>query len=774
MAPTSPILGVRDNEPTIMGHIMTYSLKGLLLLSSSLLLAMPAAATPPGTREPAAGHAVMRQSEAAPRTVQGWWPDVVDLTRLRQNEYNADPNGPDFDYAAEFAKLDLAAVKADINTALTDSQDWWPADYGNYAGLFIRLAWHSAGTYRAGDGRGGSDGGQIRFEPLNSWPDNGNLDKARRVLWPVKQKYGAALSWSDLIILSGNVALENTGFKTFGYAGGRADAWEPELVYWGPETKYLTSERNAEGENLDQPLASSEMGLIYVNPEGPEGNPDILKSAQQIRTTFGRMGMNDEETVALIVGGHTIGKMHGARKAAACLGKEPAAMGVEAQGFGWKNTCGSGAGKDATTSGLEGAWTATPVTWSSNYLDNLYAFEWKLTTSPAGAKQWEPVNAADVKFVPDAFDPDVKHAPVMLTTDLALRYDPAYGKITQAWVKNPKLMDEAFARAWFKLTHRDLGPKARYVGTEVPAEDLIWQDPLPTADYAMIEERDVARLKDAIRATGLSRSELVRTAWASAVTFRDTDNRGGANGARIRFAPQKDWGLNDPAVVAKVVTALEGVQAQFNAGAGRKRVSIADLVVLGGVVAVEDAAKAAGNTVTVPFTPGRVDATAAQTDPQGIELLRPAADGFRNFYSDQARLTPTQMLIDQADTLSLTVPEMTVLLAGMRMLDANTGGARHGVFTDTPGALSNDFFVNLLDMGNEWKPSATKGLYEGRDRETGALKWTATEVDLVFGSNSELRAVAETYAVAGGEQKFAADFAKAWDKVMMLDRFDLR
>ena len=753
---------------------MTLKLKGLLLLATSFTLAQPAMGTPPGFDEPGMDRAAARQAEAAPRSVQDWWPNVVDLNRLRQNEYNPDPNGPRFDYAAEFAKLDLKAVKADINTALTDSQEWWPADYGNYAGLFIRLAWHSAGTYRSGDGRGGSDGGQIRFEPLNSWPDNGNLDKARRVLWPVKQKYGAALSWSDLIILSGNVALENTGFKTFGFAGGRADAWESELVYWGPETKFLTSERNAEGENLDQPLAASELGLIYVNPEGPEGNPDILKSALQIRTTFGRMGMNDEETVALIVGGHTIGKMHGARKAADCVGKEPAAQGVEAQGFGWKNSCGTGVGKDATTSGLEGAWTATPVNWSSNYLDNLYAFEWKLTTSPAGAKQWEPVNAEQVKFVPDAFDPAKTHAPVMLTTDLALRYDPAYGEITQRWVKDPAQMDAAFARAWFKLTHRDLGPKARYVGAEVPAEDLIWQDPLPRADYAMIEAGDVAALKDSIRKAGLSPSDLVRTAWASAVTFRDTDMRGGANGARIRLTPQKDWGVNDPETIALVVKAMEGVQASFNARSGAKKVSIADLVVLGGVVAIEDAAKSAGHSVTVPFTPGRVDATEAHTDATSFELLRQAADGFRNFYSDRARRTPSEMLIDQADTLTLTVPEMTALVAGMRMLDANTGQAKHGVFTDTPGALSNDFFVNLLDMGNEWKPAATKGIYEGRDRKTGALKWTATEVDLVFGSNSELRAVAEVYAVNGGDKKFVEDFAKAWNKVMMLDRFDAR
>mgnify|MGYP005848021407 CR=1 FL=1 len=753
---------------------MASNFKSLLLLSSGLLLAMPAAATPPGFNEPGMGRVGIPQSESAPRNVQDWWPNVVDLTRLRQNEYNPDPNGADFNYAEQFAKLDLKAVKADINAALTDSQAWWPADYGNYAGLFIRLAWHSSGTYRSGDGRGGSDGAQIRFEPLNSWPDNGNLDKARRILWPVKQKYGSALSWSDLIILSGNVALENTGFKTYGFAGGRKDAWEPELVYWGPETKFMTSGRNAVGDKLDNPLAASVMGLIYVNPEGPEGNADILASAQQIRTTFGRMGMNDEETVALIVGGHTIGKMHGARKPGDCVGKEPAAEGVEAQGFGWKNSCGTGVGTDATTSGLEGAWTATPVTWSDNYLANLYAFEWRLTTSPAGAKQWEPVNAADVKFVPDAFDANKTHAPVMLTTDLALRYDPGYGPITQRWAKDPNAMDAAFARAWFKLTHRDMGPKARYVGAEVPAEDMVWQDPLPKADYAMIEAADVSVLKDAIRTTGLSRSELVRTAWASAVTFRDTDMRGGANGARIRLAPQKDWQVNDPETIAKVVKALEGVQARFNARSGAKKVSIADLVVLGGVVAIEDAATAAGNAVAVPYTPGRTDATDAQTDAASFEQLCPAADGFRNFYSERARRSPAEMLIDQADTLNLIVPEMAVLVAGMRMLDANTGQAKHGVFTDTPGTLSNDFFVNLLDMGNEWKPAAAKGIYEGRNRKTGALKWTATEVDLVFGSNSELRAVAEVYAVRGGEQKFAQDFAKAWDKVMMLDRFDVK
>jgi catalase-peroxidase len=727
---------------------------------------------------------VRAAGDMTPRNVQDWWPDVVDLSRLRQNAREADPLGEDFDYAAEFAKLDLAAVKADIAATLTDSKDWWPADYGSYTGLFIRLAWHSAGTYRSGDGRGGSDGGQIRFEPLNSWPDNGNLDKARRLLWPVKQKYGRALSWSDLIILSGNVALEQAGFETFGFAGGRVDDWEPELVYWGPESKFLTASRfnhgGSEGKDGEVPqkladdLGASELGLIYVNPEGPEGNPDILASGERIRTTFGRMGMNDEETAALIIGGHTLGKNHGA-SAKDCISAEPAAAGVEQQGFGWANTCGTGAGPDATTSGLEGAWTATPVNWSNNYLDNLYNFEWRLTTSPAGAKQWIPVNADEVEFVPDAFDPAKFHPPVMLTTDLAMRYDPKYGPITQRWAENPEEMEAAFARAWFKLTHRDMGPAARYVGAEVPGEQFTWQDPLPAADSATINEADIAQLAQAIRASGLSTSDLVRTAWAAAVTYRDTDMRGGANGSRIRLAPQKDWAVNDPEALARVIGAMEKVQADFNARGTGRNVSIADLVVLGGKVAIEDAAKAAGHDVTVPFTPGRVDASQDQTDAEGFEALRPAADGFRNYYSERARLSPTQMLVDRADMLTLTVPEMAVLVAGMRALDANAGGAKHGVFTDRPGQLTNDFFVNLLDMGTKWAPvEGEQYVFEGRDRASGDLKWTATEVDLVFGSNSELRAVAEVYAYADGEERFVEDFAKAWAKVMMLDRFDLR
>jgi catalase-peroxidase len=768
---------------------MPKTAKTALFLSASALLASSVAATPPGFNEPGMGRMPVRAAgDTQPRDVQDWWPEVVDLARLRQNEMDADPLGEDFDYAAEFATLDLDEVKADVAAVLTDSKDWWPADYGSYTGLFIRLAWHSAGTYRSGDGRGGSDGGQIRFEPLNSWPDNGNLDKARRLLWPVKQKYGRALSWSDLIVLSGNVALEQAGFETFGFSGGRTDDWQPELVYWGPESKFLTASRfshsgaRAQGEGdeeaipqkLEEDLGASEMGLIYVNPEGPEGNPDILASGERIRTTFARMGMNDEETAALIIGGHTLGKNHGASPKD-CIGAEPAAAGVEQQGFGWKNSCGTGAGPDATTSGLEGAWTATPINWSTNYLDNLYNFEWRLTTSPAGAKQWIPVNADQVEFVPDAFDPEKYHPPVMLTTDLAMRYDPKYGPITKSWAENPEEMDAAFARAWFKLTHRDMGPSARYVGAEVPSEQFVWQDPLPEPEGAVINSDDVAMLADKIRAAGLSNSDLVRTAWAAAVTYRDTDMRGGANGSRIRLAPQKDWAVNDPETLARVVGAMEQVQAEFNAMGTGRTVSIADLVVLGGKVAIEDAAAAAGYSVDVPFTPGRVDASQDQTDVESFEYLRPAADGFRNFYSERARLSPTEMLVDRADLLTLTVPEMTVLVAGMRALDANAGGASHGVFTDTPGQLSNDFFVNLLDMGTKWSPvEGEEYVFEGRDRETDEVKWTATEVDLVFGSNSELRAVAEVYAYADGEERFVNDFVAAWSKVMTLDRFDLR
>ena len=753
---------------------MKSSLKALLLITSSLALTVPAIATPPGFSgahgKPPAAH-----QDGKARTNDFWWPQQVDLSRLRQNAYNADPLAAHYDYAEAFSQLDLDEVKAEIDTLLTSSQDWWPADYGNYAGLFIRMAWHSAGTYRSGDGRGGSNGGQLRFEPLNSWPDNGNLDKARRLLWPIKQKYGASISWSDLMVLAGNVALENSGFETYGFAGGRIDAWEPELVYWGPETKFLTSEERYSGErDLEQPLGAAELGLIYVNPEGPEGNPDILASALDIRTTFARMGMNDEETAALIVGGHTLGKAHGARNPKDCVGVEPAAEGVEAQGLGWKNSCGEGKGPDATTSGLEGAWTATPVTWSNNFVENLYNFEWTQTKSPAGATQWVPENE-DARFVPDAFDPDKIHQPIMLTTDLAMRYDPAYGEVTKKFFEDPDYMDATFARAWFKLTHRDMGPRARYLGSEVPTEDLSWQDPLPVADYGTINRRDIRKLKADIRDTGLSTSELVRAAWASAVTFRDTDLRGGANGGRIRLAPQNQWAANSPEELANTLAALSAVEDAFNQGSRNRKVSFADLVVLGGVVAIEDAAAAAGHDIDMPFTPGRVDAAQDQTDEGSFELLRPAADGFRNYYSDQARLSPTDMLIDRADMLTLTVPEMTALLGGMRALDANTGGAQHGVFTDRPGTLSNDFFVNLLDMSTQWAPSAeTTGTFVGTDRTTNAAKWTATEVDLVFGSNSELRAIAEVYAYENGEAQLVADFVAAWTKVMMLDRFDQR
>ena len=723
------------------------------------------------------GHAATRgEGDPKARGVQHWWPQQVDLSELRKNRTIPNPHGEDFDYAAEFAKLDLAEVKGEVAKVLTSSQDWWPADYGSYAGLFIRLAWHSAGTYRTGDGRGGSDGGQLRFEPLNSWPDNGNLDKARRLLWPVKQKYGKSLSWADLMVLAGNVALEQSGFKTFGFAGGRADNWQPELVYWGAERKFLERDVRYKDGELEQPLAASQLALIYVNPEGPEGNPEILKAADQIRTTFGRMGMNDEETVALIVGGHTLGKAHGARKASECVGPEPAAEGVEKQGLGWKNRCGTGVGADATTSGLEGAWTATPVNWSNNYVENLYAFEWKQSRSPNGAIQWVPENEEEVRFVPDAHIEGKFHAPIMFTTDLALRYDPEYGKVTKRWLENPGQMDEAFARAWFKLTHRDMGPSTRYVGAEAPTEAMIWQDPVPTADYAIITEADIDALKGSILGSDLTNSELVRAAWASAGTYRDTDYRGGANGARVRLAPQNGWDANSPDELSKVLGVLEGIQADFNAGAeGGRKVSIADLIVLGGNAAIERAAQQAGHSIRVPFTPGRTDATAEMTDAASIEMLKPAADGFRNYYSERARLSPADMLIDKADTLTLTVPEMTALVGGLRALDANVGGAKHGVFTDTPGTLTNDFFVNLLDMANEWKPvDGEEGVFEGRDRKTGEMKWTATEVDLVFGSNSELRAVAETYAFDGAEKTFAEDFVNAWAKVMELDRFDVK
>jgi catalase-peroxidase len=713
-------------------------------------------------------------AQQAPKPNQFWWPEQLDLRPLRQHAAESNPLGKDFNYAKAFATLDLKAVKQDINKVLTTSQDWWPADYGNYGPFFIRMAWHSAGTYRTMDGRGGADGGQQRFDPLNSWPDNANLDKARRLLWTVKQKYGQKLSWGDLMVLAGNVAMENMGFKTFGFAGGRADDWEPDLVYWGPEKKWLDDQRYSGNRNLQRPLAAVQMGLIYVNPEGPNGNPDPLAAAKDIRETFGRMAMNDEETLALIAGGHTFGKAHGARPAT-CVGAEPAAASVEQQGLGWENKCGKGNGVDTVTSGLEGAWTSTPAKWSSQYLENLFAFEWVKTKSPAGATQWVPANNQGANLVPDAHDPSKRHAPIMFTTDLALKMDPEYRKIATRFRENPEEFRLAFAKAWFKLTHRDLGPRARYIGAEVPKEDQPWQDPLPKAEGPVVDAKDVAQLKAKILASGLTVSELVRTAWASAASFRGTDMRGGANGARVRLAPQKDWAANDPAVLAKVLQRLESIQQDFNKSGGKKKVSIADLIVLGGNAAVEKAAKDAGYDIQVPFSPGRVDASQAQTDASSFAALEPVADGFRNYYKSGQSVSPAETLVDKANQLTLTVPELTVLVGGMRQLNANTGGSAHGVFTSKPGTLNNDFFVNLLDMSTKWsKSEKTEGIYEGRDRKTGAIKWTATPVDLIFGSNSELRTIAEVYASADGKEKFAKDFAKAWAKVMNLDRFDLK
>ena len=714
-------------------------------------------------------------AQSDPMRNQFWWPDQLDLTPLRQTDAKSNPMGEKFDYAKAFASLDLNAVKQDIKKVLTTSQSWWPADYGNYGPFFIRMAWHSAGTYRVTDGRGGAGGGQMRFEPLNSWPDNGNLDKARRLLWPVKQKYGQKLSWADLMVLAGNVSLESMGFKTYGFAGGRADDWAPDPVFWGPEKKWLADERYSGDRKLAHPLGAVQMGLIYVNPEGPNGNPDPLAAAKDIRETFGRMAMNDEETVALIAGGHTFGKAHGAYNPANCVGPEPAVASVEQLGFGWENKCGRGNAGDTVTSGLEGAWTSRPATWTSEYLTNLFAYEWVKTKSPAGATQWTPANGKAANTVPDAHDPSKKHAPIMFTTDLALRFDPAYGKIAKRFAENPEEFRLAFAKAWFKLTHRDLGPRSRYVGAEVPKEDLSWQDPLPRVSYKQISAPDVAALKAKILASGLTVSELVRTAWASAATFRGTDMRGGANGARVRLAPQKDWEVNTPTELAKVVGRLEEIQKSFNAQPSGKKVSLADLIVLGGGAAIEQAAKAAGQTVTVPFTPGRVDATEAQTDAASFAPLEPTADGFRNYFSKDQRLSPTVMLVERAALLTLSVPEMTALVGGLRSLNANAGQATHGVFTDKPGTLSNDFFVNLLDMSVKWsKSSASEGIYEGTDRATGKGKWTATPVDLAFGSNSELRALSEFYAAADGKAKFVQDFVKAWAKVMNLDRFDLR
>ncbi len=705
-----------------------------------------------------------------------WWPDQVDLKPLRAHDARSNPLGADFDYPKAFASVDLDALKSDIEEAMTTSHAWWPADWGTYAGLFIRMAWHSAGTYRAADGRGGADGGQQRFDPLNSWPDNANLDKARRLLWPVKQKYGSNLSWGDLMVLAGNVALEKAGFKTFGFAGGRADDWEGDMVYWGPETKWLDdSERYSGDRELENPLAAVQMGLIYVNPEGPTGHRgDPIAAARDIRDTFGRMGMNDEETVALIAGGHTLGKTHGAHNPTDCVGPEPGGAGIADQGLGWANTCGKGNAEDAVTSGLEGAWTPTPTQWTVAFLQNLLAFEWEQTESPAGAVQWVPKDKSLHQLVADAHIEGKRNPVVMLTTDLSLREDPAYRKISERFASDPDAFNDAFARAWFKLTHRDLGPRSRYVGAEVPAEALLWQDPIPAVDHQPIDADDIADLKAEILDSGLTVPELVRTAWAAAASFRGSDMRGGANGARLRLAPQKDWEANNPAELTSVIKKLETIQTRFNkAATDGKQVSMADLIVLGGAAAIEQAARNAGHAVSVPFTPGRSDASQEQTDVASFALLEPKADGFRNYYSGDSLGSPVNMLIDKANLLTLTVPEMTVLVGGMRSLNANSGGASHGVFTGRPGTLSNDYFINLLDMGTRWAPSAdVEGIHEGRDRATGELRWTATPVDLVFGSAAELRAVAEVYASNDGERKFMSDFVNAWTKVMNLDRFD--
>jgi catalase-peroxidase len=708
-------------------------------------------------------------------TNREWWPNQLNLGILHQNSSVSDPMGGAFDYAEEFKSLDLAAVKKDLLVLMTDSKDWWPADFGHYGPLFIRMAWHSAGTYRIGDGRGGAGAGQQRFAPLNSWPDNGNLDKARRLLWPIKQKYGRKISWADLMILAGNVALESMGFNTFGFGGGRKDTWEPdESVYWGSESVWLGDQRYSGDRNLENPLAAVQMGLIYVNPEGPNGNPDPLAAARDIRETFARMAMNDEETVALIAGGHTFGKTHGAGPASH-VGPEPEAAAIEEQGLGWKNSFGTGKGRDAITSGLEVTWTTTPTKWSNNFFENLFGYDWELTKSPAGAHQWKPKGTPGEGTVPDPQDPTKRRGPSMLTTDLALRFDPAYEKISRRFYQNPHQLAEAFARAWFKLTHRDMGPRVRYLGTEVPAEELIWQDPIPAVNHRLIDAHEVTALKQKILAAGLSVADLITTAWASAATFRGSDKRGGANGARIRLAPQNDWAVNQPAKLAKVLETLEGIQKDFHrAQTDGKRVSLADLIVLAGCAAVEQAAKKAGQDVIVPFTPGRMDASQAQTDVQSFAPLEPSADGFRNYLKPGFSVPAEALLIDKAQRLTLTAPEMTVLVGGMRVLNTNVSGTKHGVFTKRPEALTNDFFVNLLDMGTEWKAvSDTKDVFEGRDRATGALKWTGTRVDLIFGSNSQLRALAEVYASADASGKFVHDFIAAWVKVMNLDRFDL-
>lgn len=718
------------------------------------------------------------QAYAEPNTKSNeyWWPKQLDLSVLRHNDASANPMGHKFNYAEAFSQLDLNAVKKDLTALMTQSQDWWPADFGNYGPLFIRMAWHSAGTYRVFDGRGGADGAQQRLAPLNSWPDNANLDKARRLLWPIKQKYGRSLSWGDLMVLAGNVAMESMGFKTIGFAGGREDEYVPEQVNWGSEGKWLGRNREDASGQLKKPLGATQMGLIYVNPEGPDGKPDPMAAAKAIRVTFGRMAMNDEETVALIVGGHSFGKAHGAAPAQQYIGPAPEGASITEQGLGWKNSYKSGKGADTITSGLEGAWVVTPTRWSHNYLQNLLSFDWEQTKSPGGAVQWVPKDKSLHQMVPDAFDKTKRHAPMMFTTDLALKFDPSYQKIAQNFKDNPKALEAAFAKAWFKLTHRDMGPRARYLGSMVPKEVMIWQDPIPPVNYEAINNDDIAALKQQILKSGLSVSQLVKTAWASASTFRRTDMRGGANGARIRLAPQKDWAVNEPQALQTVLTKLEAIQKDFNASQStNKKVSMADLIVLGGAAAIEEAARQGGQNITVPFVPGRGDATQAQTDVTSFNYLKPTADGFRNYFTKENPASPAEMLVEKANMLKLSVPEMTALLGGLRVLNANDGDQAYGVFTKQPGVLSNDFFVNLLDMSTVWKKSAsTEGVYEGHDRKTGQLKWQATPVDLIFGSNSELRAVAEVYAANDAKQKFAQDFVHAWVKVMQLDRFDLK
>ena len=714
----------------------------------------------------------LAHAQGAPKPNTFFWPDQLDFSPLRQHGAESNPLGADFDYAKAFGTLDLEAVKKDIKQVLTTPQEWWPPDYGNYGPFFIRMAWHGAGTYRVGDGRGGAGGAQQRFEPLNSWPDNANLDKARRLLWPIKAKYGQKISWGDLMVLTGNVSLEAMGFKPFGFGGGRKDDWEPDFVYWGPEKKFMADERYTGERKLERPLGAVQMGLIYVNPEGPNGKPDPMAAAKDIRDTFGRMAMNDEETVALIAGGHAFGKAHGAHAPAKCVEAEPAAAGLDQQGFGWKNTCGTGKGADTVTSGLEGAWSSNPIAWSSSYLDNLMSFEWVQTKSPGGATQWIPEKGQASALVPDAHDPAKRHAPIMFTTDLALKVDPAYKKIVVRFREKPEEFRLAFAKAWFKLTHRDMGPRVRYLGPDVPKDALLWQDPVPAVEHPLIDEKDAAALKAKILASGLTVPQLVRTAWSAASSFRGTDLRGGANGARVRLAPQKDWAANTPKELATVLQKLEAIQKDFSKGG--KKVSLADVIVLAGNAAIEQAARSAGAEVQLPFTPGRTDATQAQTDVSSFAFLETPADGFRNYAATGQKRSPAELLIEKANLLTLTVPEMTALVGGLRALNANTNGVAHGVFTDKPGTLTNDFFVNLLDMSTKWSKSAKdEALYEGKDRKSDKVKWTATPVDLVFGSNSELRAISEVYGASDGREKLVRDFVKAWTKVMNLDRFDV-